>query len=756
MAKIEKIPYDKLIADKIIKALEDGTAPWVKPWSASDINKISPINIVTNKQYNGINYINLFMTAMERGYDDPRWMTFNQAKSIGAKVKKGEKATLVKFFKFTETREVLDEDGKPILNEKGEPLIEEKKLENPKLIWHYVFNANQCENVPELEQIEDLDREFKSIEVAEEILKNSGADIRHIEGDRAYYSPNKDFIVLPKKEQFLEVGEMAYYSTALHELGHWTGHESRLNRDLSGTFGTPSYAKEELRAEIASFMLSSKLGIDFDPQQHYAYIDSWIKILEDDSKEILRASSDALKITNYITDLQKERAIKQDKEVQIDRINKEALFDKKTYLIVKYNEKELAKAAGAKWDNKAKSWYAPIGASKDKLKQWTFEYNESQSTNIDPVVEFKEVLERQGFIIDGLPILDGKIHRIDTADKKKGNKNGWYLGFSDGRPNAIYGDFAKGQDSAKNALKWKSMSSELESGYSKQEAKEFKEEYKAKQLKAQEELFKEQLKSAKILEDEFNSAKKSDNSHSYLVAKGVKNYNLKIDKKGNLLIPLKDIDGKLWSLQRIGMIDKDKKSFKMIGVLRTKDERDKDIRYPSKIEGTFFIIGQDKLKESNKIIIVEGYATGATVYEATNLPTIVAISSNNMEKVAKEITNKYPNKKLIIAGDNDISNELKGKENIGKLKAQATSLAVKGELALPRFTKKEIEQGASDWNDLHKSRGLDEVKKQLKIAIEKIKTKEQTKKLQKEQEQNRTKKRFRQREVVRKQALRIK
>jgi len=144
------------------------------------------------------------------------------------------------------------------------------------------------------------------------------------------------------------------------------------------------------------------------------------------------------------------------------------------------------------------------------------------------------------------------------------------------------------------------------------------------------------------------------------------------------------------------------------------------------------------------------------VYEAINIPTIVAISSNNMEKVAKEITNKYPNKKLIIAGDNDIANELKGKENIGKLKAQATAIAVKGELVLPAFTKDEIAQGASDWNDLAKLRGLKEVKKQLDIALNKLKSKEQATQQKKTTEQSLTKNKIRRREIVRKQSLNIK
>ncbi len=875
----KRVPFEEQVANNIIKALENRTAPWIKPWKGSQLQNMIPVNLTTKKPYNGVNYINLLMTAIDKGYTDPRWMTFNQARNIGAKIKKGEKASLVKIYIFTEKREVLDEDGKPILDEKGKPLKEEVELENPKLKWHYVFNAQQCENVPELEKSETTkdQREFEAIEAAEKILENSGADIRHIEGNRAYYSPVGDFIVLPKKEQFLEAGEeIGYYSTALHELGHWTGHESRLNRDLGNGFGTPSYAKEELRAEIASFMMCSKLGLDFDPQQHYAYIDSWIKTLKDDPKEITKASRDAMKITNFVIQLQKEKIMQQDKnksmtQILKEEINKfdkngntpkkdvskiqedavflketltngkinlkqfndkeqiesqlnelrdaiiyaqsqmlqeelqpytksvlestlsmlkevettletnlnkevnyskeikdnhqkivqkdtanEAVFTEKTYLLVKYREKEEAKRAGAKWDKEAKSWYAPAGASKEKLKQWTFEYKQYQNmqNSINPAAEFKEILEQNGFILEGLPILDGKIHRIDVVDKKRGNKNGWYRGFSDGRPNAVFGDYSKGQDKASNALKWKSMSSNFETGYNSQKAAKIKAEHEAKRAAAQKELLKAQQKTAYILEKEFIAAPNANNKHPYLIAKGVKNYDLKLDKRGNLLMPLRDAEGKLWAVQRIGLPDKKTgKTFKMIGVIRSKEEKAKGIEYPAKMDGTFFVINEKALINSKQIMVVEGYSTGATVHEATNLPVIVAVHSGNLEKVTKALADKYPQKQIIIAGDNDLANELKGKENIGKLKAEAAALAVKGEAVLPSFTKEELAKGASDWNDLAKSRGIKEVKKQLDIALKRLKNRETAQKINKTQEQNQQQNKIRRREVVRKQAL---
>jgi len=347
-AEIKKTYADQ-VAEKIIEALEAGTAPWLKPWSGAELMGMLPQNGKTGSPYNGMNAVYLMAEATAKGFSDPRWVTYNQAEEMGANIKKGEKSTLVQYWKFTDTVDKLDENGEKVLREDGKPEKVTVKLQNPKVFYASVFNAQQCENMPKLE-IKDKDFSFNPNETAETILKKSGANIKHIASDRAYYSSKHDEIVLPLKEQF--VSENEYYSTALHELGHWTGHESRLDRKLGNEFGSEDYAKEELRAEIGSFMLSAQIGIDFDPGNHFAYIGSWVKALEEDPKEIFRAARDADKIANFVMDLSKEIATE------------------KTYLKVSMQEKDEAKALGARWDKDAKSWYAPEGANLEPFKKF--------------------------------------------------------------------------------------------------------------------------------------------------------------------------------------------------------------------------------------------------------------------------------------------------------------------------------------------------------------------------------------------------
>ena len=298
-----KRPFHEVVAQNLIEKLEQGTAPWQKPWQPS-AEPLLPHNPSNGRRYKGINTINL----MAQGFNDPRWMTYNQANAAKAQVIKGQKGTQVQYWKFSEEKNKTDDKGNVVKDSKGKPIKIHIVLERPKVFYATVFNAQQIEGLPPLE-ITPLteERQWQNIERAEKLLQASNAIIKHDQADRAYYSSAKDSIHLPKKEQFDEAGK--YYATALHELGHWSGHSSRLNRDLGNPFGSEAYAKEELRAEIASMMLGDELGIGHDPSQHTSYVKSWIKALKNDPIEIFRAASDAEKILTMLLgfELQQEQ-----------------------------------------------------------------------------------------------------------------------------------------------------------------------------------------------------------------------------------------------------------------------------------------------------------------------------------------------------------------------------------------------------------------------------------------------------------------
>lgn len=284
--------YAGQIAAELIGMIRAGTAPWQRPWQPTQDNDL-PFNHTTGKAYGGSN----ILTLMMRPYTDPRWMTYKQAQSVGAQVRKGERGTTL--FKLVTHSEQVKKDrhGQVVKDAEGHPVKERIALEQPYLSSFSVFNAQQIEGLPEWQQ-QPVSALWAEDNIAETLLAASGAVIEHQAGNRAYYSPGQDKIVLPHQHQFASQGD--YYAVALHELGHWSGHESRLSRDLSGRFGSAEYAKEELRAEIASMMLTRQLGLAHKPERHAAYVESWVSVLQDDPMEILRASRDAQKIQHYI------------------------------------------------------------------------------------------------------------------------------------------------------------------------------------------------------------------------------------------------------------------------------------------------------------------------------------------------------------------------------------------------------------------------------------------------------------------------
>lgn len=295
-ARPEREDFATTVANRFIAALETGTAPWQKPWAPGELT--AHYNPTTGNPYRGFNQ--QWLTF--QGYADPRWMTYKQAEAMGAQVRKGENGTTVEYWQWHSDRPLKDDQGRPVTDADGRQLTQRVELESPRRFYARVFNAEQIDGLPALPPRE-VASEWERHARAEAILAASEAPIRHANGDRAYYSPGRDHIVLPEREQFPSAEN--YYSTALHELGHSTGHPSRLDRDLAHPFGSEGYAKEELVAELYSFMMAQRIGIEFDPANHESYVSSWIKALQNDPREIFRAAAAAEKAMEYV--LERER-----------------------------------------------------------------------------------------------------------------------------------------------------------------------------------------------------------------------------------------------------------------------------------------------------------------------------------------------------------------------------------------------------------------------------------------------------------------
>lgn len=320
---MNKKPLYEEVAEKLISALEKGTSPFQKPWNNDGRLFELPYNPVTEKPYKGIN---TWWLAMQQE-PDPRWLTFKQAQSQGWSVEKGAKALDIVFFSNSIDKLKLDENKKPVLDENGKKIKIKVILDTPIISTAKVFNAKHILGIPPLEQKELHDwQDQKKIDT---IIKNSGVKITH-GGNEAYYSPNSDRIQMPAKTQFEKAEN--YYGVLLHEFGHWTGHHTRLNRNMSGNFGSVDYAKEELRAEIASLMLESKFKLPHNFDNHASYVGNWIKVLKNDPLEIFRASSDAQKITDYVIQFQQKAMLKKGVSETLN-INDEIKYNDRLYAV---------------------------------------------------------------------------------------------------------------------------------------------------------------------------------------------------------------------------------------------------------------------------------------------------------------------------------------------------------------------------------------------------------------------------------------
>ncbi len=284
------------VTDRIIAAIEDGTGDVQMPWHRAGVAHTRPTNIDTNNPYQGVNIISLWASAEINGYSNGTWGTYRQWQKRGAQVQKGQKSSLVIFYKELEFDAENADTGD----------LEPRKRLMARA--SSVFNADQVDGyeLPKPEIKEPLE----IIEQAERFVANTQADIR-FGGGSAFYRPSQDYIQMPDKGSFTgtatSTATEGYYGVLLHELTHWSGAKRRCDRELANRFGDDAYAMEELVAELGAAFLSADLGVTSEPRpDHASYIDHWLKVMKADKKAIFTAAAKASQAAGFLTNLQPE------------------------------------------------------------------------------------------------------------------------------------------------------------------------------------------------------------------------------------------------------------------------------------------------------------------------------------------------------------------------------------------------------------------------------------------------------------------
>lgn len=271
----------QIVTEQIVKQLESGVAPWHKPWRTEP-----PCNLVSGQQYRGIN---VFLLATQ-GYGSRYWLTLNQANRLGGHIRKGERSSVVTFWKIGDEKTTPDENGN---EHKSRPFL---------LRFYRVFNVEQTEGIADKLGLGEASPRIQRIDECERIVAGMPNPPAIEQDARAWYRPANDTVGMPSRQAFGSAEE--YYSTLFHELTHATGHPSRIGRkgiEKLNTFGSESYSKEELIAEMGAAMLAGVAGIERKTLANSAaYLKSWIDVLKSDSRMVVFAASQAQKAADYI------------------------------------------------------------------------------------------------------------------------------------------------------------------------------------------------------------------------------------------------------------------------------------------------------------------------------------------------------------------------------------------------------------------------------------------------------------------------
>lgn len=275
------------VTASIVAELEAGRFPWAQPWDSAKAGLGLPRNATSGRAYSGVNILILWGAVIERGYASQGWLTFRQALGAGGCVRKGEQGVTVCYAdRFTP-----DAEKARAQKEGGEP------GSVPFLKRFTLFNVGQCDGLPDKLTASPIPLPAReTVPAAEALIAACPADFR-IGGARAFYCPSGDFVQVPPQPAFR--AQIDYYRTATHELGHWTGHASRLNRKQGSAFGSADYAREELVAELTAAYVCASLSIT-PTVRHADYLGSWLDVLRADNRAIFRAASQASKAADYL------------------------------------------------------------------------------------------------------------------------------------------------------------------------------------------------------------------------------------------------------------------------------------------------------------------------------------------------------------------------------------------------------------------------------------------------------------------------
>jgi putative DNA primase/helicase len=740
-------PFHERVAESLIDQLQKGTAPWQRPWEPGDPGVFLPTNPTTDKRYRGINVIHL----MSQGRTDTRWMTYKQASAAGWQVRGGEKGTSIQFWKFSEERTKTDENGEPVkvtvllerpkvfyatvFNAEQIDSISPPEPRKPQQ-WSAHERAEQIlKGSGGAIHHDQGDRAFYRLSTDTIHLPDRGQfltadnfyatalhEVAHSSGHPARL--NRDALGHPFGSEEYAKEELRAEITSMilgDELG--IGHDPRQHAAYVGSWikilqddpleifraaaeaekiqeyvlslehrQVREQAIEPTRDEADDDTRNQQLEVPVETEKPSNEHDQAVeaarlreeKIKADPTSTArdISVAREARKLAELLATLNGEELMrlksKYEREAQsaslvastadAGHVPKDG-FQYRKYLAVPYGERNAAKAAGALWDRATKSWYVGPNADIPKLRRW-FPENVAarQSSAMTPREEFAEALRFMGCVVSGEhPMMDGRKHRITVQGEKhsENSGSGFYVGHLDGHPAGYIKNNKTGSE-----MRWKSKGYVLDDMQKAEMRANAAEKLRARA--AEQERLNEAA--AQRVAQQIATLVPATEPTAYMKTKGIRPQpGVFTDlRTQTTYVPASDADGKLWTMQYI------------------REDGTKRFAKNSRKDGCFHVVGGIKaLVISPVLVIAEGYATAATLSQTLGFATVAAFDSGNLGPVAKALHAKYPDKQIIIAGDDDKHLELTHGVNPGRSKAEEAARAVGGKVLLPIFAPNE-------------------------------------------------------------------
>jgi len=607
------------LSNMAIAALEGGNAPWQVSRTQVEQIPLRPFNPVTGKPIQGANALRLWMSP----HRDPRWYTIEQIQELGLRLNK-EAVGIPLVFQVSRQL-IQDEQGGASV---GVP------LSRPHTVLITVFNAEVLDGVKTLER---APFEAEALPFGRAMLAAMGSQIVHDQSVRTFYVQSRDEVHLPAPDRFRNEAE--YLAKAVHESLHATSHATRLNRDIGRSFTTMEYAREEMRTQIASLLLSSRTGLLFSAAGHEQHTPSWVEILRGNPAEIYQIGKESEQMVEFAMQRVRQFELTQTKtQAPAQDLAGERPPKKKwrpdtgpherIYLFVPYEERMEAKKLGARLDETRtpKQWYILANRKSEPFAKWLTP--PAVLTKDDVLLQFQRECEHYGLLLEDTISVDGEWHHTKvTTSKNQHKKAGAYTL----DPNTWRGYIKNHDTGIETTGGWKPDGQVARDG--KQE------EYLAQMQANREAREREQLatyeRMASTCDNRWQKAPDAYDVFPYLVRKQVPSYGLKV-LDGNLMIPLVDLDHKIWNLQKIPSNPNGQKLY------------EKDARK----QGLFYLLGS--LEDATTVVFAEGYATAASIHKATGLTVIICFDSGNIPVVMRNLADRLTGVDKIIAGDNDL------------------------------------------------------------------------------------------------------